>query len=606
MNSAGATVNINITGNNSLIQLGDPAVSPASASSDLFSVTEPSNTANTVVIDDSSSTAPSTYTVNNGIPGGSTFPITGPGINFQEPSGIASGGITLKGSSGADTYNVLSTFSGQPVNIVGGAGNNTVNVGSVANKLVAILSPVTVSDPLGSMRLSLLDGGDTTGTTTTITGSSVTGLDFGMGGLVNYTGVTTATGGVTNLNVTDGSTLASTYIVDGTSATTTTLNTGTGADTVDVEATGTGASLIINGDGTDTVNLGSEPATPAMRTLGGIKSLVTVNDATGSATLKLLDAGETASAAGNITGGSVSGLGFGSGGSVDYTGGTTAGVTSLVIDGGTDRASGVTYNFTSTLTDTTLFDGPNANTVDVEATGTSAPLTIYGDGADTVNVGSNPGSPASRAKDTVNVGSNPGSPASSTLGGIVSLLTVHNARGSTTLNLLDAGDTSSAAGTITGSSVSGLGFGTDGSVAYTGGATTGVTSLVIDGGTNGASGVTYNFTSTSTDTTLNDGPDADTVNITGTGVAAGTTLTINDDPDAIVSYNAGGGTPVVTNGAAHGDVVITLAGSGTQGLRTTFSCVFEGFSRELSSHYIINTNCNALYSPIHYRKVANM
>ena len=43
-----------------------------------------------------------------------------------------------------------------------------------------------------------------------------------------------------------------------------------------------------------------------------------------------------------------------------------------------------------------------------------------------------------------------------------------------------------------------------------------------------------------------------------------------------------------------------------QGLRTTFSCVFEGFSGELSSHYIINTNCNALYSPIHYRKVANM
>ena len=43
-----------------------------------------------------------------------------------------------------------------------------------------------------------------------------------------------------------------------------------------------------------------------------------------------------------------------------------------------------------------------------------------------------------------------------------------------------------------------------------------------------------------------------------------------------------------------------------QGLRTTFSCVFEGFSRELSGHYIIHTNCNALYSPIHYRKVANM
>ncbi|MGZ3382570.1 MAG: transposase, partial [Isosphaeraceae bacterium] len=29
-----------------------------------------------------------------------------------------------------------------------------------------------------------------------------------------------------------------------------------------------------------------------------------------------------------------------------------------------------------------------------------------------------------------------------------------------------------------------------------------------------------------------------------------------------------------------------------QGLRTTFSCVFEGFSRELSSNHIIHTNCN--------------
>ena len=34
-------------------------------------------------------------------------------------------------------------------------------------------------------------------------------------------------------------------------------------------------------------------------------------------------------------------------------------------------------------------------------------------------------------------------------------------------------------------------------------------------------------------------------------------------------------------------------GTYPRGRRTTFSCVFEGFSRELSSHYIINTNCNA-------------
>jgi hypothetical protein len=35
-----------------------------------------------------------------------------------------------------------------------------------------------------------------------------------------------------------------------------------------------------------------------------------------------------------------------------------------------------------------------------------------------------------------------------------------------------------------------------------------------------------------------------------------------------------------------------------QGLRATFPCVFEDLSLELSSHYIIDINCNALYSPI--------
>ena len=60
-------------------------------------------------------------------------------------------------------------------------------------------------DPSGTMTLNLLDTGDTTGTGATITGLAVTGLDFGAGGLVNYTGVTTATGGVTGLNVIDGS-----------------------------------------------------------------------------------------------------------------------------------------------------------------------------------------------------------------------------------------------------------------------------------------------------------------------------------------------------------------------------------------------------------------
>ena len=71
---------------------------------------------------------------------------------------------------------------------------------------------------------------------------------------------------------------------------------------------------------------------------------MTVNDLTGSATLNLLDAGDTASATGNITGTTVAGLGFGAGGSVAYTGvvaPATGGVTALNIDGGTSPSGGV-------------------------------------------------------------------------------------------------------------------------------------------------------------------------------------------------------------------------------------------------------------------------
>src|SRR5208337_1665834 len=106
-----------------------------------------------LVIDDSTSTAASTYTLDTGT--GPNFPITGPGINFQEPSGIVSGGITLKGSSGADIYNVLSAFSSEPVNVVGGASTgNVVNVGSnpgtpSSSTLGNIQSLVSVADPTG-------------------------------------------------------------------------------------------------------------------------------------------------------------------------------------------------------------------------------------------------------------------------------------------------------------------------------------------------------------------------------------------------------------------------------------------------------------------------
>jgi hypothetical protein len=257
--SAATTVTTHITGDNSAFQLGFGS-SPASANLAAFVLTLLGNTANTVTIDDSASLAASTYTVDTGK--GPNFPITGPGINFQEPTGISSGGITLKGSSGVDTYNVLSTFGGEPVTIDAGASSG------------------------------------------------------------NF------------------------------------------------------------------VNVGSDPGTPSNSTLGNIHSLVTVHDFPGFATLNVLDAGDTSSADAFIDGGTISGMGFGTGGSISYSGGNAGGVTPVIVDGGTNGAAGITYTVAGTTSPTTLNCGPNADTVNVLATGFNAPLFIHGDGGrDAVNIG---------------------------------------------------------------------------------------------------------------------------------------------------------------------------------------------------------------------------
>lgn len=126
--STATTVTIRIAGDHSWLNLGDAAF-PSAASANLatFVVSEPSaDTANTVLIDDSTSTAASPYTIDTST--GPNYAITGPGINFQEPNGTSGGGITLKGSSGGDTYDVLSTYTGEPVTIDGGPVAYVANV----------------------------------------------------------------------------------------------------------------------------------------------------------------------------------------------------------------------------------------------------------------------------------------------------------------------------------------------------------------------------------------------------------------------------------------------------------------------------------------------
>ena len=97
------------------------------------------------------------------------------------------------------------------------------------------------------------------------------------------------------------------------------MNTAGGGNTVNVQATSV-ATNINTGNGLNLVQVGSNPGTSAASTLSGIKSLVSITDTGGITTLDLLDAGDTTSANGLITSTSVTGLGFGAGGSVSYTG----------------------------------------------------------------------------------------------------------------------------------------------------------------------------------------------------------------------------------------------------------------------------------------------
>ena len=140
----------------------------------------------------------------------------------------------------------------------------------------------------------------------------------------------------------------------------------------------------------------------------------------------------------------------------------------------------------------------------------------------------------------INIGNDPGTPASSTLSDIGSLVTVSDLPGLATLNILDAGDTASGAGTITASTVSGFDFGSGGSVAYAGGVVGGIIDLNVDGGTDGVTGVTYNVegTASGTTTTINGGPN---INFYALGA-------VNEDLDNLPG-------PVVINGGGAGDSV---------------------------------------------------
>jgi hypothetical protein len=117
-----------------------------------------------LVVDDSTSTADSTYTVTpstvqiNSLP-----PISTSGVN----------GITVLGGSGNDTFNVQGTTAGVPVTVQAGSGSNTIDVCDTSQRVSGIQGVLTVNGQGANTTLIVNDAGTSTAENYTVLPTSI-------------------------------------------------------------------------------------------------------------------------------------------------------------------------------------------------------------------------------------------------------------------------------------------------------------------------------------------------------------------------------------------------------------------------------------------------
>lgn len=312
--------------------------------------------------------------------------------------------LLVDGGSGNDRFDIRAISA--PTTINAGSGNDEIFVGSQAGlgdtdgTLNAILANLTVNGQAGSDVLHLDDTGDAAANTGTLTNSTLTGL--GLGGTLSYSGLTT-------LN----------------------LGLGSGHDSFNVRSTLAGAVTNLNtGPGNDTVRVGSlAPASGG--TISGIEGRLNVDGGTGTNQLLVYNSGDAADRSGTLTASTLRGLGMGAQG-IDYF---NFNALELDLGSGSD-----TLLVESTHAGTTLIDGGAGN--DTFNVRTIAGVT-------TVNAGS--------GNDTFNVGSlAPGT--GGTVNGIGAHLVINGNAGTDTLNVDDAGETTSTTGVLTATTLNGLGL----------------------------------------------------------------------------------------------------------------------------------------------------
>jgi Ca2+-binding RTX toxin-like protein len=420
-------------------------------------------------------------------------------VNVEGTNTFSNNFVTINLGNGTDTVNVegTSVFTKLlSVNLGGGA--DTVNLTPTTQFLGHIESNVTINGGAGIDTLNVNDQQALVAQPWTLTSSSVANS---ISGTINYFDINQVTiNGGTGNNI---------YNVRGTeSFFVTTLNTGGGTDTVNVQATGLSSTLNINGNGkgNDVVNIGGK-APSLGGTVANIAGAVNVSNSSGHTTLNVDDSGDTTGRTVTVTSSSVSGTWAPA--AINYTGGHVSALNLLGGDGGN------TFNVLST------------------ASGTTTAINVN----DTKTASTN---------NAVNIGS-----LAPSLGGalanIAGPVNVSNSSGTTALVLDDSGDTAGRTVTVTNNSISGTWA--PAAINYTPGPFSTLTLLGGDGGNtfnvlSTASGMTtainVNHTSTeSNNNVVNIGSLAPSLGGTLTNIAGSVNVSNSSGTTALVLDDSG-------------------------------------------------------------------
>jgi hypothetical protein len=364
----------------------------------------------TLNVNDQGTTTPQTYTLsNNHNPRDEVSQL----LASDAPNGITFFNVrneNLNAGSGNNTIDVQQLFSNVLLNVFAGAGNNTFNVGNKGFTLDDVQGGVFLHGGGGSNTLNVNDQAAAAGETYTIQPTSLLRIGAAQApATINFdASVKALTVNGTNTGFTNGVF----NVVDTPKNAVTTLNTGSGNSTVNVE--GTSGPLFINAvGGNQHVNIGLN------NSVKSINGAVTLTNSIGETGLAVLDA--AGPAAPNVTMGiDAQHFGF------------ITGLAPAPIKYAQNDVSGVTVHGPQGATTYTITDTAKSNKVSI---GT---LIVAGfKGGNTFNVQKTTGGleiEDGAGKNTINIGST-----ANTLDTIQGPVSVLGALGGDTLNINDQG-----------------------------------------------------------------------------------------------------------------------------------------------------------------------